>query len=154
MDVPFNSSFGFAEGTGPQTEMSARLFDRQPLRRIWTMMSLASLSLGFSVFGVLIIVNRHQADLHGRSGESFLAAAGGIGGLLIGMGFLVAGCLHWSTESSLGFSVKNRQQSDKLPPFIRARLSGWRFPGCKPGAKSCSHLWGNSRLSLLAPKRG
>jgi hypothetical protein len=110
MDVPFNSSFGFAEGTGPQTEMSARLFDRQPLRRIWTMMSLASLSLGFSVFGVLIIVNRHQADLHGRSGESFLAAAGGIGGLLIGMGFLVAACLHWNTESGLGFSMKNCQQ--------------------------------------------
>jgi hypothetical protein len=107
MDAPFNSSFGVAESTGPKTEMSARLFDRQPLRRIWTMMSLVSLSLGFSVFGILIIVNRHRADLNGPSGDSFVAAVGGIGGLLIGTGFLVAACFHWNTESGLGFSMKN-----------------------------------------------
>ena len=59
-------------------------------------MSLVSLSLGFSVFGILIIVNRHRADLNGPSGESFVAAVGGIGGLLIGICFLVTACLHWS----------------------------------------------------------
>ena len=96
MDDPFNSSLGFAEGTEPKTETSERLFHRQLLRRIWTMMSLVSLSLGFSVFGVLIIVNRHRADLNGPSGESFVAAVGGIGGLLIGICFLVTACLHWS----------------------------------------------------------
>jgi hypothetical protein len=78
--------------------MSERLFQRQLLRRIWTMMSLVSLSLGFSVFGVLIIVHRHQAELNGSSGESFVAAVGGIGGLLIGMCFLVATCFHWTIE--------------------------------------------------------
>ena len=96
MDDPFNSSLGFAEGTEPKTETSERLFDRQLLRRIWTIMSLVCLSLGFSVFGVLIIVNRHRADLNGPSGESFVAAVGGIGGLLIGICFLITACLHWS----------------------------------------------------------
>jgi hypothetical protein len=96
MDVPFNSSLGFAEGTEPKTETCERLFHRQPLRKIWTMMSLVSLSVGFSVFGFLIIANRHRADLNGPTGESFVAAIGGIGGLTIGICFLVAACLHWS----------------------------------------------------------
>src|ERR1700730_4943267 len=59
-------------------------------------MSLVSLSLGFSVFGILIIVNRHRADLNGHSGDSFVAAVGGVGGLIIGICFLVGACLHWS----------------------------------------------------------
>ena len=57
-------------------------------------MSLVSLCLGFSVFGMLIIVNRHQADPNGLSGDSFVARAGGIGAILVGMAFLVAACLH------------------------------------------------------------
>ena len=41
------------------------------------------------------VVNRHRADLNGSFGDSFVAAIGGIGGLVIGIGFLVAACLHW-----------------------------------------------------------
>jgi hypothetical protein len=62
-------------------------------------MSLVSLSLGFSAFGILIFVNRHRAEMNGASGDSFVAAVGGIGGLVIGVCFLVAACLHWRTIS-------------------------------------------------------
>ena len=96
MNIPFNSSLGFAEETETNTEKSERLFHRRLLRNIWTTMSLVSLSLGFSVFGILIIVNRHRADLNGHSGDSFVVAVGGVGGLVIGICFLVAACLHWS----------------------------------------------------------
>jgi hypothetical protein len=48
-------------------------------------MSLVSLCLGFSVFGMLIIVNRHQADPNGLSGDSFVATAGGIGAMISGL---------------------------------------------------------------------
>jgi hypothetical protein len=92
MDVAVNSSLGLTEGKEPKIEAAKRLLHRQSLRRIWTMMSLVSLSLGFSAFGVLIIANRQRADLNG-SGESFDAAIGGVGGLVIGVCFLVAACL-------------------------------------------------------------
>ncbi len=59
-------------------------------------MSLVSLSLGFSVFGILIILNRHRADLNGLSGDSFAATAGGISAILVGIAFLVAVGLHLS----------------------------------------------------------
>src|SRR5580692_4010305 len=102
MDV--SSNLGFAQGTRPKTETFERLFHRQPLRKIWTTMSLVSLSLGFSLLGILIIVNRHRADLNGPSGDSFVAAVGGIGGLVVGVFFLVTACLHWSilSRSSAG----------------------------------------------------
>ena len=57
-------------------------------------MSLVSLALGFWVFAMLIIINRHQAELNGLSGGSFVAIVGGIGAFLVGMVFLVAACLH------------------------------------------------------------
>jgi hypothetical protein len=58
-------------------------------------MSLVSLCLGFSVFGMLIMVNRHQADPNSLSGDSFVATTGGIGAILVSMAFLVAKFLHW-----------------------------------------------------------
>jgi hypothetical protein len=97
MDV--SSNFGIAQGTGPKNETSERLFHRQPLRKIWTTMSLVSLSLGFSLLGILIIVNRHRADANGPSGESFVTAVGGLGGLVIGVFFLVTAFLHWNSLS-------------------------------------------------------
>jgi hypothetical protein len=97
MDV--SSNLGFAQGTGPKNETFERLFHRQPLRKMWTTMSLVSLALGFSVLGILIIVNRHRADLNGPSGDSFVAVVGGIGGLVVGIFFLFTACLHWSILS-------------------------------------------------------
>jgi hypothetical protein len=55
MDATHNFNLGFAQGTE----------SKQPLQEICTGMSLVSLCLGFSVFGMLIIVNRHQAGPNG-----------------------------------------------------------------------------------------
>src|SRR6516225_1891558 len=65
------------------------------LQRISTGLSLVSLALGFWVFAMLIIINRHQAELNGLSGGSSFAIVGGIGAFLVGTVFLVAACLHW-----------------------------------------------------------
>jgi len=53
-------------------------------------MSLVTLALGFWVFAMLIIINRHQADLNGLSGGSSFAMVGAIGAFLVGTVFLVA----------------------------------------------------------------
>ena len=66
----------------------------QTLQIISTRVSLVSLSLGFSIFGMLIIVNQHQADLNDLSGGSSFAMFGGIAAILVGTAFLVAACLH------------------------------------------------------------
>ena len=100
MGATYNFSLGFAQGTESKAETPDRLLKRQPLQEICTGMSLVSLCLGFSVFGMLIIVNRHQADPNGLSGESFVATAGGLGAILVGMAFLGTACLHWSAPSS------------------------------------------------------
>jgi hypothetical protein len=44
---------------------------------------------------MLIFINRHQAELNGLSGGSFVAMVGGIRVSLVGTVFLVATCLHW-----------------------------------------------------------
>ena len=66
----------------------------QTLQIISTRVSLVSLSLGFSIFGMLITVNQHQADLNDLSGGSSFAMFGGIAAILVGTAFLVAACLH------------------------------------------------------------
>ena len=44
---------------------------------------------------MLIIMNRHQADLNGFLGRSAIAIVVGISVVLVGAVFLVAACLHW-----------------------------------------------------------
>jgi len=58
--------------------MADRLLTRQTLQRIATGLSLISQAFGFSIFGALIIANRHQADLNRFVGGSFVAMVGGI----------------------------------------------------------------------------
>jgi hypothetical protein len=96
MDATYNFSLGFAQGKEPKTKTSNRLFNQQALQMISTGVSLMSLSLGFSIFGILIIVNQHQADLNDLPGNSSLATiVGGIAAILVGTAFLVAAALHW-----------------------------------------------------------
>ena len=95
MDATHNFSLRFAQRTESKAETTNRLLMRQTLQKISTGMSLISLSLGFSIFGMLIIVNRHQADLDGLCGGSSVATVRGIGAILVGTAFLVAACLHW-----------------------------------------------------------
>jgi hypothetical protein len=95
MDATYNFSIGFAQGREAKTETPNRLLNRQTLQMISTGVSLVSLSLGFSIFGILIVVNQHQADLNDLSGGSSCATVGGIGAILVGAAFLVTACLHW-----------------------------------------------------------
>ena len=114
MGATYNFSLGFAQGTESKAETPDRLLKRQPLQEICTGMSLVSLCLGFSVFGMLIIVNRHQADPNGLSGESFVATAGGLGAILVGMAFLVSACLHWRFCAKRSAAPSDRRQSARL----------------------------------------
>jgi hypothetical protein len=45
---------------------------------------------------MLIIINRHQAELNSLSGGSSFALVGGIVSGLVDTAFLAAACLHWS----------------------------------------------------------
>ncbi|MGA8655706.1 MAG: hypothetical protein WB586_06110 [Chthoniobacterales bacterium] len=95
MDATANFSLRFARASESKVETTDWLLSRQVLQRIATRMSLVSEAIGFSVLGILIIVNRHQADLNGLSGGSSIAMVGGISAILVGTVFLVAACLHW-----------------------------------------------------------
>jgi hypothetical protein len=50
-------------------------------------MGLISEAIGFSILGILIIMNRHQADLNGLAGGSAVAMIGGISAIFVGFGF-------------------------------------------------------------------
>jgi uncharacterized integral membrane protein len=58
-------------------------------------MSLLGEAIGFSILGILILMNRHQAELNGLSGGSSVAMVGAIGAFLVGTVFLVTACFHW-----------------------------------------------------------
>jgi uncharacterized integral membrane protein len=95
MHATYNFSLGFAQGEESKTKTPNRLFNQEALQMISTGVSLMSLSLGFSIFGILIILNQHQVQLNDLSGHGSLAMVGGIGAILVGTAFLVAACLHW-----------------------------------------------------------
>ena|SRR5262245_13518737 len=96
MDATYHFSLGFAQGREPKTKAPSRLlFNRQILQMISTGLSLLSLCLGFCTFGILIIVNQHQAELNDLSGAGSCATAGGISAIFVGTAFLVAACFQW-----------------------------------------------------------
>ena len=95
MDATANFSLRFAPVSESKVETTDWLLSRQVLQRIATRMSLLSEAIGFSILGILIIVNRHQADLNSLSGGSSVAMIGGISALLVGTIFLVAAGVHW-----------------------------------------------------------
>jgi hypothetical protein len=95
MDATANFSLRFARSSESKVETTDRVLSRQMLQRIATRMSLFSQTIGFLVFGILIILNRHQAELNGLAGGSSLAMVGGICALLVGTIFLGAARVHW-----------------------------------------------------------
>jgi hypothetical protein len=95
MDATANFSLRFPRASESKVEATYGLLSGQVLQRIATRMSLVSEAIGFSVLGIPIIMNRHQADLNGFSGGSSFATIGGISALLAGTIFLVAACAHW-----------------------------------------------------------
>jgi hypothetical protein len=70
-------------------------FNRRVLESIAVRMSLVSQAIGFSGIGIMIIVDRPQADLNGFPGGSSLAVVGGVCAVLVGALFLVAAFLPW-----------------------------------------------------------
>jgi hypothetical protein len=95
MNATSNFTFGFVPASTAKIETPDRLLSRRTLQRIATRMSLVSLALGFWVFAMLIIINRHQAELNGLSGGSSFAMVGAIGAFLVGTVFLGDACFHW-----------------------------------------------------------
>jgi len=67
------------------------------LEKISTAISLLALALGFSVLGLLIVAKEH---------EGAASIAGGILGIVLGVTFLIAACLHWKCGDPIqgGFS--------------------------------------------------
>jgi hypothetical protein len=60
------------------------------------------LALGFSVLGLLIVVKEHD------DGTSII---GGILGILLGVAFLIAACLHWKCCNQ----IQSRFQVEEVP---------------------------------------
>jgi len=95
MDATANFSLRFARVSESKVETPDSFVSRQVLQRIATRLSLVSQAIGFSILGILIIMDRHQADLSGLAGGSAVAMIGGISAILAGTVFLVATYLHW-----------------------------------------------------------
>jgi hypothetical protein len=120
MDTTLNCSLRFGQGSESKTEMPGRLLNREALQKIAARISLIGLTVGFSVLGTLIIVNRYQADLNEISGGSPIAIVGGIGAILVGIVFLIAACLHLRFCARDSIALQIRRQSTRLS-FSRPR---------------------------------
>ena len=95
MDATANFNLRFARLSESKVEKTDWVLSRQVLQRSATRMSLLGEAMGFLVLGILIIVNRHQAELNGLSGDSSVAIVGGISTVLVGSIFFLAAGLHW-----------------------------------------------------------
>jgi hypothetical protein len=124
MDFTHNFSLGFAQGTELKANAADPWPKRQTLQQISTATSLVSLSLGFLIVGMLIIMNRNQADVNGLTGGNPVALAGGISAMLIGTAFLVAAYLH--RRSYAKFSLASTIDHQSAPPsFVAIHAVGY-----------------------------
>jgi hypothetical protein len=83
MDATANFSLRFAQTSAAKVDRTDWLLSRQLLERIATRMSLVGEAIGFLVLGILIIVNRRQADLNGLACGSAVAIIAGLSALLV-----------------------------------------------------------------------
>jgi hypothetical protein len=127
MDATANFSLRFAPASESKVERSDWLLNRRVLQRIATRMSLLSEAIGFSIFGILIVLNRNQADLNGLGGGGAVAMIGGISAVLVAAVFLVAACLHWS------FCIRH-------PVALPVRRQAFCFTFAKPNPVTASAL--------------
>ena len=111
MDATANFSLRFARLSESKVEKTDWVLSRQVLQRIATRMSLLGEAMGFLVLGILIIVNRHQAELNGLSGGGSFAMVGGVGAFLVSTVFLGAACFHWRFCASHPATLPLRRQS-------------------------------------------
>ena len=119
MDAAANFSLRFTRASESKLKTTDWVLSRQMPQRIATRLSLVGEAIGFSILGILIIANRHQADLNGLAGGSSVAIIGGISAVLVATVFLVAACLHW------GFCVRH-------PAALPVRRQSFRFTFVRP----------------------
>ena len=127
MDATANFSLRFAPASESKVERTDWLLNRRVLQRIATRISLVSEAIGFSILGMLIMLNRHQADLNGLGGGSAVALIGGISAVLVATVFLVAACLHWR------FCVRH-------PVALPVRRQSFHFTFVRPNPVTASAL--------------
>jgi len=120
MSATSNFTLGFAPALESKAHTTDLFFSRQTLQGIATRISLVSEAIGFSILGILILMNRHQAELNGLSGGGSIAMVGGIGAFLVGTVFLVAACLHWRFCATHPAALPVRRQSVRFT-FSRPR---------------------------------
>ena len=72
------------------------------LEKISTTISLLGLALGFSALGLLIVAKEH---------DGAASITGGILGILLGVAFLIAACLHWKC----GDQIQARFRVEEVP---------------------------------------
>jgi len=70
---------------------------RTRLEKISTAISLFGMAMGFSVLGLLIVLNQHDGGA---------SIPGGIFGILLGAAFLIAACLHLKRQIQGGFQLE------------------------------------------------
>jgi ABC-type Na+ efflux pump permease subunit len=108
MEITDNFRLGLAQGRESKTRAPYQLFKPKALQKISTGISLVGLFLGFSIFGILIIVHRHQADLNDLVSGSSAATVGGIISILVGSVFLLSAYFHWKfSPASAPFAMMN-----------------------------------------------
>jgi len=127
MDATANFSLRFTRASESKVETTDWVLSRQMLQRIATRLSLVGEAIGFSILGILIITNRHQADLNGLAGGSSVAMIGGISAVLVATVFLVTACLHWR------FCVSH-------PAALPVRRQSFRFTFARPNPLTASAL--------------
>jgi hypothetical protein len=103
MDATYHMGLRIAAGGGSKAETPGRLLNWRRLQIISTGISLFSLSLGFMLFGLLIILNQHRANFGDVPGGGSFASIGGVVSVLVGMSFLVTAFLHWRPLAKSGF---------------------------------------------------
>ena len=127
MDASTNFSFRFAQAPESKARVPKVLTKRQALERTVTGLSLISQAFGFWIFGTLIIVNRHQADLSEIAGGGFATVVGGISAILAGTSFLIAACLYWrfwaGRSAALAISRRTVRRTFPKPNSVTAVAS-------------------------------
>ena len=123
--APFRVSFNRVSDS--RVETTGWVLSRQMLQRIATRLSLVGEAIGFSMLGILIIMNRHQADLNGLAGGSSVAMIGGISAVLVASVFLFSALLHW-------------RYCARHPAAMPARHQSFRFTFARPNPLTASAL--------------
>jgi hypothetical protein len=114
MDATSNFTLRLAQASGSKAGIPGRLLMRQILKRIAAALSLISQGFGFSIFGTLIIANRHQADLHEFAGGGFAEIVGGITAILVGTAFLITAFLYWRFWTRRSAELEVRRKTARL----------------------------------------